>query len=140
VKVVADTNVLYAAFISTEGTCAQLLELLIGARALVLSQFILDELRKHLIAKKRLGEPLVDRQIAFLSSSATMVVPATVADSACRDPDDLPVLGTLVAAGGDCLVTGDQALLDLGDYGGHPILTPRQLLDHLERSGPPSAR
>lgn len=130
-KVVVDTNVLYAAFVSAEGTCAHLLELLVDARALVLSQFILDELRRHLIAKKRLGAALVDRQVAFLSSSATMVVPATVAGDACNDPDDLPVLGTLVAAGGDCLVTGDQALLDLGSFGGHPILTARQLLDHL---------
>ena len=83
--------------------------------------------------------PLVDRQIAFLASSATIVVPVTVADDACEDPDDLPILGTLVAAGGDCLVTGDQALLSLGSYGGHPILTPRQLLDRLKRSAPPFA-
>jgi predicted nucleic acid-binding protein len=33
VKVVVDTNVLYAAFVSTQGTCAYLVELLIRARA-----------------------------------------------------------------------------------------------------------
>jgi len=140
VKVVADTNVLYAAFVSAEGTCAQLLELLIRTRALVLSQFILDELRTHLAARERLSPALVDRQIALLASSGTIVVPAAVPADACRDPHDLPVLGTLVAAGGDCLVTGDQDLLALETFGGRPILRPRQLLDRLRQLPPPSGR
>jgi putative PIN family toxin of toxin-antitoxin system len=137
VKVVVDTNVLYAAFVSTEGTCAQLLDLLIRTRALVVSPFILDELRRHLLAKKRMPRELVDHQIALLSSSAGVVTPASVPEDACPDPDDLPVLGTLAAAGGDCLVTGDKALRKLGEFSGHPIRTPREFLDSLPRSARP---
>ncbi len=127
-KVVTDTNVLYAAFVSKEGTCAQLLELLLSSGSLVLSQFILDELRRHLLAKKRLGAARVDRQLEFLASSSLRVTPAEVPAEVCRDADDLPVLGTLVAADADCLITGDRDLLDLGQFRGHPILSPRQFL------------
>lgn len=41
------------------------------------------------------------------------------------------IVATAVAAGADCLVTGDRHLLALGRYGGIRIVTPRQLLDLL---------
>ena len=40
-------------------------------------------------------------------------------------PADLPVLGTVLAAKADCLVTGDNDLLALGEFSGHAILSPR---------------
>ena len=123
-KIVTDTNVLFAAFVSVEGTCAQLVELVLTSHTLALSQFILQELRTHLSDKKRLGVSLADRQIAFLASSASIVDPVPVSSGACSDPGDLPVLGTLLAAGGDCLVSGDRALLELRSFSGHPILSP----------------
>ena len=135
-KVVVDTNVLYAAFVSTEGTCARLLEGLIEARAMVVSEYILAELREHLSAKRGLPAELVDRQITFLIASSDVVGPAPVHEDACPDPDDLPVLGTLLAADADCLVTGDKALLKMKAFSGHPILSPRAFLESL----PPDAR
>lgn len=139
-RVVVDTNVLYAAFVSAEGTCAQLVELLIRARSLVVSEYILDELRRHLLAKKRLARELVERQIAFLANASIVVQPVHVDPASCPDPDDAPVLGTLAAAEADCLVTGDKALRSLGTFSDHPILTPREFLDSLPRSAPPSGR
>lgn len=50
---------------------------------------------------------------------------------ACRDGDDLPVLGTLLAAKADCLVTGDQDLLELREFHSIPILSPRAFHDRL---------
>jgi hypothetical protein len=46
-----------------------------------------------------------------------VVAPAAVEGDACRDPDDLSVLGA--AAGADCIVSGDGDLLELGSLG-HP--------------------
>jgi predicted nucleic acid-binding protein len=37
----------------------------------------------------------------------------------------------------DCLVTGDKGLLALGEFNGHPILSPRQFLDRLPRPSTP---
>lgn len=44
---------------------------------------------------------------------------------ACRNPDDVAVLGLAVASEADGIVTGDKDLLDLKEYGSIPILTPR---------------
>ena len=49
--------------------------------------------------------------------------------NACRDPDDVVILGTLVAAGADCLVTGDKDLLVLKRFENRAIITPRQCFE-----------
>jgi putative PIN family toxin of toxin-antitoxin system len=65
----------------------------------------------------------------LLRELAQLVEPAAVPDDACRDSDDLVVLGTAVAAGAEYLVTGDNDLLDLGEFQGVGIVTPRQFHD-----------
>jgi putative PIN family toxin of toxin-antitoxin system len=68
----------------------------------------------------------------FLKSELIMVAPVQVAGDACRDPDDLMVLGTAISARADYLCTGDKDLLVLGKYRGIPILTPRLLYNQLK--------
>jgi predicted nucleic acid-binding protein len=50
----------------------------------------------------------------------------------CRDPDDLPVIGTALAAQVTILVTGDNDLLSLGAVQGVRMLTPRQFWEILQ--------
>ena len=57
---------------------------------------------------------------------------------ACRDADDLPVLGAVLAAKADCLVTGDNDLLVLREFSGCPILSPREYWQRLRTSAPTS--
>ena len=64
-----------------------------------------------------------------------MVDPAPVSPDAFADADDLPVLGTAVAAQADCLITGDKKLLALGDYQGIPILSPREFYERVRANG-----
>jgi hypothetical protein len=62
---------------------------------------------------------LVARAFLYLlRTECELVQPAQVDRDACRDPSDLPVLGTLLAANADCLVTGDTDLLALGEFRG----------------------
>lgn len=65
-------------------------------------------------------------RVAWLRESASIVRPADVPADVCRDINDLPVLGTLVAAAADRLVTGDDDLLTLGAFDGRPIISPRE--------------
>jgi len=126
VKIVLDTNVLLAAF-AAHGLCEAVYEACLVHHEIVLSQHILDEVRRHLPRMLKLPASVADEIVATIESHATIVTPAAVATDACRDKADLPVLGTLLAGQADCLVTGDDDLLSLGTFEGKPILTPRGL-------------
>lgn len=67
-----------------------------------------------------------------LVAHAKIVHPVERIDAVRKDPDDDRLLECGLAAGANCLVTGDQHLLDLGAYGGIPILTSIQALSRLE--------
>ena len=131
-RVVLDTNVLLsAAFFS--GVCDKLLVhcLLTPDMELILSQHILDEFMKHGTGKLRGSPDRLEVFAAELRQHAQWVEPAAVAADVFEDPDDLPVLGTAVAGQATHLVTGDKALLTLGNYQGVAILSPRDFLDQV---------
>ncbi len=125
--VVLDANVLLAAF-GTGGTCREVVETCLLAHHICLSEFIFDEFRRKLVDKFGMPVGDVEADVQFLRRHCSIVSPEMVDSTACRDQNDLPVLGTLVAADADCLVTGDRDLLDLRQFSGHPILSPRQFL------------
>jgi len=130
VKVVLDTNVLVAAF-ATRGLCEAVLEVCLAGHDLVLSEPILKELRRHLRGKFKVPRVQAQAIVAFLREHAAVVAPATVPADACRDRTDLAVLGTALAAEADCLVTGDRDLLDLREFRGTAVLSPRAFHDRL---------
>jgi putative PIN family toxin of toxin-antitoxin system len=130
-RIVLDTNVLISGIVG-HGVCQALLDIChrSGEHTMVLSEYILQELRRRLESKFNAPADRVQAAAQFLRRHAELVDPASVPADACRDPKDLPVLGTLVA-GADCLVTGDADLLSLQQYMGRPILSPRQLYEKL---------
>lgn len=109
-KVVFDTNALFAAFVSRSGVCASIVEAALIDDDVVTSHYILDELQQHLTGKARLSIELVSSIREYLLSHVQIVTPAEVDPQTCRDSKDLPILGTAVAAACDALVTGDRAL------------------------------
>jgi len=131
VKVVLDTNVLVAAF-GFGGICRAVVDVCVDSHELVLSEHILAEVHRHLQGKLNPPSSSADQRVSFLREVAKVVRPAAVPPDACRDGDDVPVLGTVVAAKADCLVTGDEDLLVLREFRGHPILTPRQFWQSLK--------
>jgi putative PIN family toxin of toxin-antitoxin system len=130
VRIVLDANVLLAGF-GTRGLCEALLAVCLKSHQLVDSQHLLTETRRCLTTQFKVPALQADEIIAFLRDQAEMVKPAVIARSACRDPDDLPVLGTAVAGHAALLVTGDKDLLVLKDHAGIPIVTPRECYDRL---------
>ena len=132
-KVVLDTNVLLSG-VFTRGICEALLDVCLGSEEheVVISEHILREFVHH--ASEKFNVPAKELRLAVTSlrEQVKLVEPAPVAADACRDSDDLPVLGTLLAADADCLVTGDKDLLVLCEFNGHPILSPRQFWQRLK--------
>jgi uncharacterized protein len=130
VILVFDTNVLLAAY-ATRGLCFELLEICHDQHRLVLSDAIIAEFRRILIDKFDANPDRAAGIITRLLAMAHLIEPAPVPSDACRDADDLPVLGTAVAGQAAALVTGDRDLLELESYAGIPIITPRQCFDRL---------
>lgn len=123
-RVVLDSSVLIAAAISRAGVCAELLEDVLTHHELVMSEFIAEELGRKLRDKFKFPETDVRELSRFLGKVATAVVPAELSPNVCRDPNDIPVLGTAVAAGASVLVTVDKDLLALSEFRGIAIIKP----------------
>lgn len=131
-RVVLDTNVLLSGIAYPGSLPGKILSAWRhGSVELVLSSFILEELRRvlpRLSARHGLSAPEIDDLVDILSIQAEVVEPEKVAPALVRDPGDLPVMGTLLAAmrasNVDYLVTGDKDLLALSDR--HPVITPAE--------------
>jgi len=126
VRVLIDSSVLVAAHISRAGVCAELLEDVLMDHELVMSQFIIDELARKLRDNFKFTEDEIAEVRRHLLANCEMVSPVEVPSTACRDPNDLPVLGTAVAGRADVLITVDKDLLDLRAYSGISIIRPGQ--------------
>lgn len=132
-KIVFDANVLVAAF-AARGLCAELFEVCMSDHECSTSTAILEETESALVRKIRLPAPRAAAIRCFLETHLCLLTPSAVAADACRDQDDIAVLGTAIAANADCIVSGDKDLLELVSFDGIPILKPRTLWDRL-RSG-----
>ena len=98
-----------------------------GLVSVSLSEYILDELRRVMPKLKHRhglsGTEMADF-IDLLALQADIVVPAALSDPDLTDPFDQAILGTLISAKADYLVTGDKALLRL--VAKYPVLSPAE--------------
>lgn len=131
-RVVLDTNVLLSGIAYPASVPGKLIGAWKhGALDVVLSTFILDELRRvlpRLTHRHGLSAAEMDDLVDSLSIQAEVIEPSSVHDPALTDFNDQPVPGTLIAAltqaEANALITGGQALLAL--RGRYPILTPAE--------------
>ena len=123
-RALLDSSVLVAAFISRAGTCASLLEDILNDHEWVTSNFILEELSRKLREKFKYpeGEIAEIREAAMIA--AEFVTPEEIPGDACREPNDLPILGTALAGRAEVIITGDKDLLALQTFRGIPVLRP----------------
>jgi putative PIN family toxin of toxin-antitoxin system len=129
-RLVLDTNVLLSGIAYPASVPGKILTAWRhGSVDVLLSAFILDELRRvlpRLTHRHGLTAAEIDDLVDVLSIQAEVIEPLPRVEPDLRDPDDQPVLVTLLAAlktsGADYLVTGDKDLLAMADR--HPIVTP----------------
>lgn len=123
-RIALDSSVLIAAHISRAGACAELFEDVLLHHDMVNSEFILEELCRKLGEKFKFPTREADQVVAFLRRVAIGVVPTDLPSDLCRDPKDVPVLGTAVAGRCALLISVDRDLLDLQTIQEIPIVRP----------------
>jgi putative PIN family toxin of toxin-antitoxin system len=128
-RVVLDTNVLIAAFI-TRGVCSEVLEHCIRRHMLITSEFVLNEFREHMASKFKYSTEEAEEAVELLRSTMKVVKPADLGIIVCRDPDDDMVLGTAVAGDATCIVTGDMDLLVIRQFRGIDLVRPVEFADY----------
>ena len=127
-RVVLDTNVLVSGIGYPASVPGRILNAWRrGAIKVVLSHYILEELARVLPrVNHRLNwqpEEFADH-IDVLALQAELIEPHSLDAEAARDSADVPVLGTLLAAKADYLITGDDDLLALAAR--YSIVTPAE--------------
>jgi putative PIN family toxin of toxin-antitoxin system len=124
-RVVLDTNVLVSGLAYPTSVPGRIVGAWqVGGLHVVLSKYILDEMVRvlpRLSINKRSPAEIRDLADSFLFM-AEIVEPGEEVEEALRDAADQPVLGTLLAAKADYLITGDKDLPALA--GKYPIVTP----------------
>jgi putative PIN family toxin of toxin-antitoxin system len=133
-QVILDANVLISAVISSRGAPAQILRLWEEERFdLVVSQPILEELERvihypRIQQRYDLPEDDVARFLQLIRGGAIVVEPNVEIAAIERDPSDNRYLECAIEAGASYIVSGDQHLLELGEFRGIVILPPAAFL------------
>jgi putative PIN family toxin of toxin-antitoxin system len=134
-RVVIDTNVVLSGLIKPDSVPGQVLRAWRdGSFRLVLSEFLIEEIAETLARPKiqalvPWSKAKIDRFVIELRAFCEVVELANPKMKYPRDPDDVPVLATLIASGADLLVTGDRDLLALREQ--YSIEAPAQFIRRL---------
>lgn len=128
-RIVFDTNVLLSVAFFHGVTNEVVEEILRRQWQPLLCETILEEFRRHATGKFKAPALLAEEFLAPLLAASELISPANIDPAACRDPNDLMILGTAVAGRAEVILTGDKDLLTLHPFERISILTPRQFHD-----------
>jgi putative PIN family toxin of toxin-antitoxin system len=124
-KVFLDTNVIASAA-ATRGLCGDVLRSAIEFHELVVSEQLLEELRRVLKAKFGATPDLVADFVQLLRQDTILADPQPLLDLDLKDIADIAIVSAAINGGAGMLVTGDKEMLALKRVGNLAILTPRQ--------------
>ncbi len=130
-RIVIDSNVLFSAFVA-RGICAEIVESVLMRHDLIICEEILAELKRNLSKKAGAPGSVIEEYIKLLKMYSVVHKPCSVEINACRDKDDLMVLGTADAGNADVIITGDNDLLSVKTYKNINILSPRDSIKLLK--------
>jgi putative PIN family toxin of toxin-antitoxin system len=133
-RVFLDTNVIASAT-ATRGLCADVLRTAIEFHELVVSDHLLDEVRRILKDKFGASAALIADVVWLLRQDTIASGAMPLHDLSLPDPADVAIVSSALNGAADVLVTGDKEILGLRRVGSLDILTPRQFWDK-ERGHP----
>ena len=129
--VVIDTNVMVSAYLSGN-LDAIIVAWRAGKFALIVSNQVVSEYLDVLSRPKfKIAHDELDDFAALILSKAEFVLPEKSIYAVAADPSDNKFIEAAVVGRADYIVSGDKNLLDLKEFQGIAILTPRIFLDQL---------
>jgi putative PIN family toxin of toxin-antitoxin system len=132
VKTVLDSNVFVSALALPGGRAEKALTAAADGRfALAISKPIIHEVLGVLAKKFGRDAEELARVAVFLSELGEVVRPRRTVRILRFEPDNR-ILECALAASADAIVTGDRAMLELGEYKGVRIMTLRDFLKEIE--------
>ena len=137
-NVVLDTNVFISAALITDGAPAKIIDAWEkGKFWLIVSDSIIEEIRKVFFYDRiRKRCPKTDEQInQFIDNvqSSGIETPGLLKLKVIeKDPTDDKYIIAAIESQADYIVSGDQHLLELKEYEGIKIVTPREFVEILE--------
>ncbi|MBD3420105.1 MAG: putative toxin-antitoxin system toxin component, PIN family [Chitinivibrionales bacterium] len=131
-KVFLDTNVLASA-IATRGLCADVLREVLSSEELVISQSVLDELKRVLADKFGLPPKIISEALAMLCTDSELSNATKKIAIEIQDKDDIVILSDAISAAVDIFVTGDKEVSALSRIDQMEILSPRAFWEKLRR-------
>ncbi|MCP4402585.1 MAG: putative toxin-antitoxin system toxin component, PIN family [bacterium] len=128
-RIVVDCNVIISAGITPQGSCARVIEQVLGFHEWITSVPILEEyhevIRRPRFAPYRsLLEGIVDR----VEEVGIVVLPVDAINASLPDLDDEIYLKTAFSANASVLITGNLKHFPLRKYENTHVLSPREFL------------
>ncbi|MGN0492214.1 MAG: putative toxin-antitoxin system toxin component, PIN family [Acutalibacteraceae bacterium] len=128
-RIMLDTNILISSLLFPSPKMKYLMQYIFLRHKLVLSSFVVDELKA--VASRKFPHKAKDIDNLLQQMSFELVyTPSDMEDNlfAIRDKNDYPVLYTAIIEDVDILITGDRDFLDI-DIERPEIMTPAQFFD-----------
>ena len=130
-KIVFDTNILISGFLTVTGVSQYVVSMALKRHQVILSEYVLDEMKRKLVEKLDIPHPKVVRAVQFLKQKAVVLKISINSKIRCRDKKDIPILSLAEAGRAHYLITGDKTLLEIKKMGKTLILSPREALEIL---------
>lgn len=137
-RTVYDTTILASGIVATKDPIALIINAVTSGQVeLVISPYILEELRRTLTSKQyfldRITEEEREKYLSGLDVVATLIAPYRETSGIVTDPNDDPIIDLAISAHVEFLVTGDKRILAVGEYEGVKMITAREFYDVLNQ-------
>jgi putative PIN family toxin of toxin-antitoxin system len=123
-RVFLDTNVLVSA-VATRGLCADVFREVLTSHELIVSDALLQEVKKVLHQKFKVPSSLISEFLNLLKQDTILIKPSWSPEVTIKDKSDLIIIASALSGRADLLVTGDKELLNLGNVETLVIVSPR---------------
>ena len=124
-KLLIDTNVIISG-ITARGHSFEVIKDSTYRHEVYYTEHLLEEIQRILSTKFSLSKDVIHFSVFIIKRDFIKGKTADKVESVCRDPDDNQILADVLINKIEVIITGDKDLLDLKDYKGVKIISPRE--------------